>query len=96
MPATVRSLANSDDRDPPDAVVTATHQININGTWRDALFVHEIARRLYGSDERKYQQRVRALIANGDLFARSGGGNGGSYLIPVSAYAAYLRGEQYP
>ena len=77
------------------AAVPATHQIRIRGVWRDALFVHEAAQRLFGDASKPPCDRVRTLIRTGQLYARSTGG-GGAYLIPVDAYIAYLRGETYP
>lgn len=84
-----------DTRTPQPAAVPAavTHQIEISGTWRDALSVPEIAERLFGDRSDKTCARVRHLIRTGELFALS---TGAAYFVPVSAYVAYLRGEKYP
>lgn len=78
---------------PTPAVVPASHSIRIRGVDRDALFVTDIALRMTGKDDEREQAKVRKLIKSGALFALT---TGRSYLIPVDAYLAFLRGEQYP
>lgn len=90
MTATLRQVTSDDHQ---VAAVAASHRMEIAGVWRDALLVSEAAARLFGHDDRDTCQRVRRLIRSGDLFARS---TGSTWLIPVDAYLAYLRGEQYP
>lgn len=89
MIASVRRVAE----EPELAAVAATHQIEVRGVWRDALLVSEVASRLFGSDDKDTCQRVRRLIRSQQLFALS---TGAAHLVPVDAYIAYLRGEQYP
>lgn len=88
----LRALDETPD-EPQTAAVPATYQIQLRGTWRDALLVPDVAERLFGTNDRAACQRVLALIRTQQLFARS---TGKTYLIPVGAYAAYLRGEPYP
>lgn len=89
MSASVRPVAG----EVVPAVVPATHQMEVAGVWRDALLVHEVAARLFGDGGENACERVRDLIRSRQLFALS---TGRRHLIPVGAYAAYLRGERYP
>lgn len=75
------------------AALPATYQLQLRGVWRDALLVPDVAERLFGTADRAACERVRVLIRSKQLFALS---TGKSYLIPVGAYAAFLRGEPYP
>ncbi|MDQ4104283.1 MAG: hypothetical protein M3186_11435 [Actinomycetota bacterium] len=43
------------------AAVPATYQVQINGTWRDALLVGEVASRLFGDDSEDMCQRCALL-----------------------------------
>lgn len=78
---------------PTTAAVPASHSFQIRGVHRDALFVADVALRLFGEDAEQAQAKVRKLITSGALFALS---TGRSYLIPADAYLAFLRGESYP
>ena len=81
------------DDEPQPAAIPATYEITIAGVRRDMLKVHEIAPRIFGTGDEKACDQVRDLIRSGRLFAVS---TGRQYLIPVSAYVAYQRGERYP